>query len=171
MWSFCWMESWKEPGSSGEAISQPLNDRKMSRSDVQVRCFWLITYFLGFPSLQKALGCLGYKFLEWNDIWQLCLPRKGGESAAQLNKLFWSLIASISQFCALPAQTVVELSFCCYIWIYRGKSGWRQLFLSSVSLLPLTFQLLAVSSASCLFFLTKSSLSAPELFEIFPHFL
>lgn len=54
-------------------VVQPLNDRRVSKIDVQVRCWnkwflWLITYFLSFPLVQKILRCFAYKFLRWDDI-------------------------------------------------------------------------------------------------------
>ena len=49
-------------------LVQPLNDRRVSKIDVQVQCWtkwflWLITYLLSFRLLQKILGCLARKFL------------------------------------------------------------------------------------------------------------
>lgn len=62
--------------SSGEAVVQPLNDRKMSIMSglVLKQMVSLVNHFFtGFPPLQKMLG---YKFVEWSDTDNFACQRR-----------------------------------------------------------------------------------------------
>lgn len=55
--------------SSGEAIVQPLSDRKTSRFGVEAKGFFGCS-LISLASLlfRRFSGAFRYKFLEWNDI-------------------------------------------------------------------------------------------------------